>query len=257
MRLATLDRPYSLAIEFSTLAAYSSLGRALSTGPAYEDAALTENGQVERLTQQIGGELLGVAMEQRGGVLSSRFWSDRFIRWAMQDPGFKVQLFRFVDVLPMLPGSGLIHQHLLEYLNQPGVTISADAPRIPVYHWALDDIPATVTSLAAGAESEGLVAHGKPVGMTDHGRRGANVYTTFLAGNAAMAGTYGGYDGPCPPVNDERPHHYVVRVFALDVPSLGLSGPFDGAAVEQAMRGHILAEGQATATYALNPSLAR
>jgi len=142
-------------------------------------------------------------------------------------------------------------------INQPGVTISADAPRIPVYHWALDDIPATVTSLAAGAESEGLVAHGKPVGMTDHGRRGANVYTTFLAGNAAMAGTYGGYDGPCPPVNDERPHHYVVRVFALDVPSLGLSGPFDGAAVEQAMRGHILAEGQATATYALNPSLAR
>ena len=123
MRLATLDRPYSLAIEFSTLAAYSSLGRALSTGPAYEDAALTENGQVERLTQQIGGELLGVAMEQRGGVLSSRFWSDRFIRWAMQDPGFKVQLFRFVDVLPMLPGSGLIHQHLLEYLNQPGVTM--------------------------------------------------------------------------------------------------------------------------------------
>lgn len=140
-------------------------------------------------------------------------------------------------------------------INKPGVTIAAEAPRIPVYHWALDDIPATVTALAAGAESEGLVPHGKPVGMTDHGRRGANVYTTFLAGNAEMAGTYGGYDGPCPPVNDERPHHYVVRVFALDVASLGLSGPFDGAAVEQAMRGHILAEGQATATYALNPSL--
>jgi Raf kinase inhibitor-like YbhB/YbcL family protein len=140
-------------------------------------------------------------------------------------------------------------------INKPGVTIAAEASRVSVYHWVIDDIPATVTSIAAGAESEGLVVHGKPVGMTDHGRRGANVFTSFLAGNAEMAGTYGGYDGPCPPVNDERPHHYVVRVFALDVASLGLSGPFDGAAVEQAMRGHILAEGQATATYALNPSL--
>lgn len=140
-------------------------------------------------------------------------------------------------------------------INKAGMTIAADAPRIQVHHWVLDDIPTTVTALASGVESEGLVVHGKPVGETGHGRRGANVYTTFLAANAEMAGTYGGYDGPCPPVNDERVHRYAIRVFALDVPSLGLTGIFDGLAVEKAMRGHVVAKGEAVATYTLNPRL--
>ena len=140
-------------------------------------------------------------------------------------------------------------------INKPGVVIAAAAPRIPAYHWVLDDIPVAITSLASGIEGDGLAPHGKPVGVTGHGRRGANIYTTFLASNAEMSGTYGGYDGPCPPVNDERPHRYVVQVFALDIRSLGLSGPFDGSSVERAMRSHVLAEGEAVATYALNPNL--
>lgn len=43
-----------------------------------------------------------------------------------------------------------------------------------------------------------------------------------------MAGSYGGYDGPCPPRNDERPHRYVVEIFALDVGSLKLPEGFTG-----------------------------
>jgi len=140
-------------------------------------------------------------------------------------------------------------------INKAGTMISADAKRITIYHWVLDDIPATLTSITAGVESSGAVQHGKLIGMTGHGRRGANIFTTFFASNPEMAGTYGGYDGPCPPINDERAHHYIVRVFALDVPSLGLAGSFDGASVEKAMRGHILTEGEAVATYVLNPHL--
>lgn len=141
----------------------------------------------------------------------------------------------------------------LGLINKAGTTIAADAARITVYHWVLDDIPVHVTALAYGIESEGLVPRGKPIGKTDHGRRGANVFTTFLASNADMAGTYGGYDGPCPPINDARTHRYSVRVFALDVPTLELTGAFDGASVEIAMRGHVLAQGEAAATYALAP----
>lgn len=140
-------------------------------------------------------------------------------------------------------------------INQAGVTIGEDAPRVTLHHWVLVDIPATITSLASGVESEGVVPHGKPVGETDHGLRGANVYTSFLASNPEMAGTYGGYDGPCPPVNDALPHHYVVKVFALDVASLGLTGAFDGPSAEAAMQDHILAQGEAVATYTLNPDL--
>lgn len=140
-------------------------------------------------------------------------------------------------------------------INAPGVVIPIDAARIRVFHWVLVDIPASLSALAPGAESEGLVPRGKPIGDTPHGRRGANVYTTFLAGKDGMAGMYGGYDGPCPPVNDTRIHRYAVRVFALDVETLGLSGAFDGEAVERAIEGHVLAGGEAIATYTLNPSL--
>lgn len=140
-------------------------------------------------------------------------------------------------------------------INAPGTVIAADAPRLTVHHWVLVDIPPMITALAEGADSDGLVAHGKPVGDTDHGRRGANAYTSFLASNPEMAGTYGGYDGPCPPVNDERPHRYVVTVFALDVPSLGLTGAFDGESAEAAIRDHVVARGEAVATYTLNPRL--
>lgn len=38
-------------------------------------------------------------------------------------------------------------------------------------------------------------------------RQGLNDYTAFMAGSE-MAGDYFGYDGPCPPWNDERLHHY-------------------------------------------------
>ncbi|MGX1307058.1 Raf kinase inhibitor-like YbhB/YbcL family protein [Amorphus suaedae] len=144
----------------------------------------------------------------------------------------------------------------LSLINKPGVTIATDAPRVTIHHWVLVDIPAWQSGLARGVESERLVAGGKPIGRTDHGLRGANVFTAFLAGNADMAGTYGGYDGPCPPTNDLRAHRYRIEVFALDVPTLGLSGAFTGADAEAAMKGHVLARGSATATYSLNPAVA-
>jgi Raf kinase inhibitor-like YbhB/YbcL family protein len=140
-------------------------------------------------------------------------------------------------------------------INKAGTVIVADAPRVTIHHWVLIDIPPTTTSLPSGIDSDGVVPHGKAVGETGHGRRGANVFTSFFASNAQMAGTYGGYDGPCPPINDERVHRYVVRVFALDTPSLGLTGAFDGPAVEKAMLRHILAKGEVIGTYTLNPHL--
>lgn len=143
----------------------------------------------------------------------------------------------------------------ISLINKPGTTIAANAPRISVFHWVLADIPANIISIGEGAESEGLVLGGKPVGVTPHGLRGANVYTSFLAKTDGMAGTYGGYDGPCPPINDQRIHRYTLKVAALDVPTLGLSGPFTGEDVEKAMAGHILASGKAIATYSLFPIL--
>jgi Raf kinase inhibitor-like YbhB/YbcL family protein len=141
----------------------------------------------------------------------------------------------------------------LSLINKPGVTLSAETPRVPFIHWVLIDIPPSITALKRGAEGNGFVPKGKPIGPTDHGLRGANVYSHFYPAGSELAGTRGGYDGPCPPTNDSVPHRYVTRVYALDVPSLGLSGLFFGEEALKAMQGHILAVGESQATYAANP----
>ncbi|MCH8824596.1 MAG: proline dehydrogenase family protein [Planctomycetes bacterium] len=72
---------------------------------------------------KIGIELLEKSRKHRTGVLSTAFWSDKLMDWAMKDEQFKVQLFRFVDTFPMLKTPQQIHEHLVDYLMQPGVTL--------------------------------------------------------------------------------------------------------------------------------------
>jgi Raf kinase inhibitor-like YbhB/YbcL family protein len=141
----------------------------------------------------------------------------------------------------------------LSLINKPGVTIGADTPRVPFIHWVLIDIPTSITSLRRGEESPGFVLKGKPIGPTDHGVRGANVFTHFYPKDSELDGPRGGYDGPCPPHNDQIAHRYVTRVYALDVPSLGLSGLFFGEDALRAMQGHVLAVGATEAKYSSNP----
>ena len=43
-------------------------------------------------------------------------------------------------------------------------------------------------------------------------RSGLNGYTEWFAGDADMGGQYFGYDGPCPPWNDERPQEITVPI---------------------------------------------
>src|SRR5262249_31601008 len=46
-----------------------------------------------------------------------RWWDDRIMAWAMNDEAVKVQLFRFIDVLPMLSTPDAVARHLEEYLD--------------------------------------------------------------------------------------------------------------------------------------------
>ena len=140
-------------------------------------------------------------------------------------------------------------------VNQEGRTVSRDLPRVDFYHWVLVDIPVDLDGLPEGIDSDGVTPGGKAPGPTGHGVRGVNNYTDWFAGDEQMAGDYGGYDGPCPPWNDELLHHYRFTLYALDVPSLGLPGAFGGPAAIAAMEGHVLAQSAWTGTYTLNPSL--
>ena len=77
--------------------------------------------------------------------------------------------------------------------NQEGKTIAKDFPRQDFYHWLVVDIPASRHSIAEGEDSKAHSATGKPVGKTAYGVVGQNDFASF------MKGTFGGYDGPCPP----------------------------------------------------------
>lgn len=142
--------------------------------------------------------------------------------------------------------------------NRDDQALPLTASRGDFYHWSLLDLPPAMRMIAAGEFSSGITPRGKAAG-TGTGlqlREGLNDYTGWFAGDAAMAGDYYGYDGPCPPWNDERIHHYIFRLYALDVPKLALPERFTGQQAHAALYGHILDEAQLVVAYSLNPELA-
>lgn len=141
-------------------------------------------------------------------------------------------------------------------VNQEDRSVPAGLPRVDFFHWVLVDIPAQVSEIAEGSYATEVTPGGKEGPLALGGsRQGINDYTGWFAQDAAMQGDYYGYDGPCPPWNDELPHRYVFTVYALDVPRCPVEGRFDGHQARQAMAGHILAQASLTVRYTLNPAL--
>jgi len=142
-------------------------------------------------------------------------------------------------------------------VNQPGREVPADLPRTDFFHWVLVDLPPVPTVIAEGEYSRGFTARGKPGPQTLKGaRHGLNDYTGWFAGNAEMAGSYFGYDGPFPPFNDSLVHHYVFTLYAVALERLPVEGVFTGAQVREKLAGRVLAEATFSGTYTLNKRLA-
>ena len=98
------------------------------------------------------------------------------------------------------------------------------------WHWVVFNIPANVTTLAAGAGdgSKHLMPAGAVQGNTDFGTAG--------------------YGGPCPPAGD-KPHHYHFTVYALDTDKLDIPGSATAAYVGFNLRAHTLARAEFVALY--------
>jgi len=168
------------------------------------------------------------------------------LKWSGVPAAAKTLVVICVD--PDVPSVG-------DNVNKEGVTVAKSLPRVDFYHWILVDIPTSIHEIKSGQDSDGITAHGKKPGPTAYGVRGINDYTNWFASDKDMNGQYGGYDGPCPPWNDELLHHYHFRLYALDVATLGLHGNFNGKDVMDAMKGHILAQSEWVGTYSLNPKV--
>src|SRR6187455_3058446 len=87
-------------------------------GTMRDDFSAHELERIERTTQEIGRQLFQRLEDRRPGLLDRRWWDDRIMAWAMQDESVKVQMFRFIDVLPMLRSSEAIVRHLHEYFHE-------------------------------------------------------------------------------------------------------------------------------------------
>lgn len=142
-------------------------------------------------------------------------------------------------------------------VNREDRSVPAALPRIDFFHWVLFDLPADLREIKQGEFSREVTPRGK-AGPAAHGaRQGINDYTKCFAGDNDMRGDYYGYDGPCPPWNDEIVHHYVFTLYALDVAALPLDAKVTGQQLRTALAGHTLDQASLTGSYTLNPALSR
>jgi Raf kinase inhibitor-like YbhB/YbcL family protein len=92
-------------------------------------------------------------------------------------------------------------------------------------HWVVYNIPKDTTSLPEKMPTDIQLQNGTIQGLNDFKKLG--------------------YRGPCPPMGV---HRYVFKVYALNTTLLVL-GTIDKAKLEDAMKGHILAQGQIIGTF--------
>jgi RHH-type proline utilization regulon transcriptional repressor/proline dehydrogenase/delta 1-pyrroline-5-carboxylate dehydrogenase len=80
--------------------------------------APAESRDVEEQTRAIGRYLWNHLERTSPSVFERRWWDDRILAWAMADESVKVQMFRFIDVLPTLRTRESITRHLQEYFDE-------------------------------------------------------------------------------------------------------------------------------------------
>jgi len=81
--------------------------------------------RLDPLILELGERLHKEMSGQTPGVFDRAYWEGRLMEWAMRDPAFKIDLLRFVDVLPVLEGSSQVASHVREYLLKGGRDVPA------------------------------------------------------------------------------------------------------------------------------------
>jgi Raf kinase inhibitor-like YbhB/YbcL family protein len=102
-----------------------------------------------------------------------------------------------------------------------------DAPGGTYIHWVIYNIPATERGLAENFPKRDKLPNGT--------RQGTNDFKQM------------GYGGPCPPPG--KAHRYYFKLYALDA-MINIPGEATRDLLQNAMHGHILAEGETMGTYA-------
>lgn len=88
------------------------------TFPVHKDITVAAS---EQRIREIGSDLFARMKGEKPGLFDKAWWSGQILEWAMQDPVFKTEMFRFVDVFPVLTTPDEVARHIQEYLLKPGV----------------------------------------------------------------------------------------------------------------------------------------
>jgi RHH-type proline utilization regulon transcriptional repressor/proline dehydrogenase/delta 1-pyrroline-5-carboxylate dehydrogenase len=76
--------------------------------------------ELERLTRAYGQEIFA-RLDRQGPLVFTPAWvDDQMMAWTMHDEAVKLQLFRFIDVLPQLSDPVVVTRHLREYFEEAG-----------------------------------------------------------------------------------------------------------------------------------------
>jgi RHH-type proline utilization regulon transcriptional repressor/proline dehydrogenase/delta 1-pyrroline-5-carboxylate dehydrogenase len=65
-----------------------------------------------------GRELFATLGSERPSVFNKDWWAGRLMDWSMSHEDFKLQLFRFIDVLPCLITDRMLAEHIREYFSE-------------------------------------------------------------------------------------------------------------------------------------------
>jgi RHH-type proline utilization regulon transcriptional repressor/proline dehydrogenase/delta 1-pyrroline-5-carboxylate dehydrogenase len=98
---------------------------------------------MEREIQALALRLLKAAREREPLTLSPRWWQERLLAWATQDPDFRVKLLRFVDVLPALRDASAVSDHVRQYFRDgapPIVQIGSELAAPPIFRPVLSRV---------------------------------------------------------------------------------------------------------------------
>src|SRR5574341_728432 len=110
--------------------------------------------EVEKRIREIAFELFSSLKEEKPSFFDKSGWKGKVVEWSMRDEAFKVQLLRFIDVLPALKRDELALRVFREYLDEavsaPSVLLQgAEAFARGVPSWiAAPVVRASVRSLA-------------------------------------------------------------------------------------------------------------
>ena len=88
-----------------------------AAGPALRGAAVRGAADLEDEVQGLARHISSLGEGHRSRVFHMSWWSERLLDWAMDQPDFKVQLFRLVDVFPATTDDADVLRHIEEYLE--------------------------------------------------------------------------------------------------------------------------------------------